>query len=207
MLDQESLLTVVGQLVADSLAAIKKLVYEEKKISMTELLKAIDANFEGYDDVRQVLIEDAPKFGNDIDYVDEIAREVFQFATGEVRKYIGIFGNRNVPGTNVSVAHISHGYFVWATPDGREARSPLSDNMGPTDQRDKVGPVANINSVTKLGLERQFGAIHNLYFTNIDSDEKKRKMIDLIDAYHGQGGHHLQMNCIDKKINRRTKTS
>lgn len=186
--------------VADSLAAIKKLVYEEKKISMADLIKAIDADFEGYENIQQMLINDAPKFGNDIDYVDQLAREIFQFATSEVRKYTGPMGNKNVPGTDVSVAHISHSYFVWATPDGRKAGLPFSDNVGPTEQRDREGPVAHINSVTKLGLEKQFGTIHNMYLTNVDSNEKKHRMIDLIDTYHSRGGHHLQINCIDKDI-------
>jgi pyruvate formate-lyase/glycerol dehydratase family glycyl radical enzyme len=186
--------------VADSLAAVKKLVYEEKKIDMAQLIAALEANFEGWEHVQRLLIEDAPKFGNDIDYVDNLAREVFQFASAEVKKYIGPFGNRNSPGTAVSVSHISHGKFVWATPDGRKAGTPLSDNVGPMEQRDKEGPVAHINSVTKLGLERQFGTIHNMYITNADTEEKKHKVIALIDAYHGRGGHHIQINCIDKDI-------
>ncbi len=186
--------------VADSLAAIKKLVYQEKKITMAELVEAIDADFVGYENIQQMLINDSPKFGNDIDFVDELAREVFQFASDEVRKYTGVFGNKNVPATNVSTAHIIFGTFVWATPDGRKAGERLSDNVGPGDQRDKEGPVAHINSVSKLGLESQAGTIHNMYFTNVDSDEKKHRMIDLIDAYHGRGGHHLQINCINKEI-------
>lgn len=186
--------------VGNSLAAVKKLVYEGQKISMADLVKAIDANFEGYRDIQQKLINDAPKYGNDDDYVDDLTKEVFVFASAEVRKHTGPMGNRNVPGTDVSVAHIAHGSFVWATPDGREAGTPLSDNVGPMSQTDKEGPVAQINSVTKLGLERQFGSIHNLYLTNIDSDEKKHRMIDLIDTYHSRGGHHLQANCIDKDV-------
>lgn len=185
--------------VADSLAAIKKLVFEDKRISMSGLMTALDADFEGYEEIRQMLIEEAPKFGNDIDYVDEIAREIFLFCTDEVKKYTGIWGNRNVPATAISVSHISYGNFVWATPDGRGAHKSLSDNIGPMDQRDKSGPVAHINSVAKLGLDRQMGTIHNIYLTNIDTDEKKHRMIDLIDTYHSRGGHHLQINCIDKK--------
>jgi len=186
--------------VADSLAALKKLVYAEKKISMAALIEAIESDFEGFEHVRHLLIEGAPKFGNDIDYVDDLAREIFQFASDEVRRYTGPLGNRNSPGTSVSVSHISHGQFVWASPDGRKAGTPFSDNVGPADQRDTNGPTAHINSVTKLGLESQFGTIHNMYITNVDSDEKKHKMIDLIDAYHSRGGHHLQINCIDKNV-------
>ncbi|MDO8689857.1 MAG: pyruvate formate lyase family protein [Dehalococcoidia bacterium] len=186
--------------VGNSLAAIKKLVYEEKKISMGDLVKAIDADFEGYRDIQQMLLNDAPKFGNDDDYVDDLTREIFVYANGEARNHVGPLGNRNTPGTDVSVAHIAHGNFVWATPDGREAGTPLSDNVGPMTQTDKEGPVAHINSVTKLGMERQFGSIHNLYVTNLDSDEKKHRLIDLVDAYHSRGGHHLQANCVDKKV-------
>ncbi len=186
--------------VGNSLAAIKKLVFEEKKISMAELVEAIDANFEGHRDVQQMLINEVPKFGNDDDYVDALTKEVFVFANAQARAQVGPRGNKNVPGTDVSVAHIAHGNYVWATPDGREAGTPLSDNVGPMAQTDREGPVAHINSVTKLGLERQFGSIHNLYLTNVDSDEKKHLMIDLIDAYHSRGGHHLQANCIDKDV-------
>lgn len=186
--------------VADSLAAIKKLVYEEKKVSMAELVRALDANFEGYEHVHQMLMNDAPKFGNDIDYVDDLAAEIFRFATDEARGHTCIFGNALVPGTHVSTAHFIFGTFVWATPDGRKAGERFSDNIGPADQRDMAGPVAHINSVTKLGVERQIGTIHNMYLTNVDSDDKRHKMIDLIDAYHGRGGHHLQINCISKDV-------
>lgn len=185
--------------VADSLAAIKKLVYEEKRISMTDLLKVIDANFEGFEPIRQMLINETPKFGNDVDYVDDIAKDIFQFATDEVRKYTCILGNKNVPATNVSVSYIIFGTYVWATPDGRKAGAAFSDNVSPSDQRDKEGPIAHMNSVTKLGLERQFGTIHNIYFTNTDGEDKKHKIINIVDTYHSQGGHHLQINCIDKQ--------
>jgi len=184
---------------ADSLAAIKKLVYEEKKISMADLMKAIDADYEGYENYRQMLINDAPKYGNDIDYVDELAKDIFQFATAEARKYTSLFGNKNVPATDVSVTSIIFGKFSWATPDGRKAGEPFSDNVGPTEQRDKEGPIAHINSVTKLGLERQFGTIHNMYLTNIADKGAKHRLIDLVDMYHARGGHHLQINCIDKQ--------
>ena len=160
----------------------------------------IDADFEGYETQRQMLINDAPKFGNDIDYVDDIAKDIFQWATAEVKKYTGVFGNPEVPGTNVSVSYIIFGTLVWATPDGRKAGTPYSDNVGPMDQRDKLGPVAHLNSVTKLGLERQFGTIHNLYLGNAGGEGGIHKIIDLVDTYHARGGHHLQINCVDKQI-------
>jgi formate C-acetyltransferase len=186
--------------VADSLAAIKKLVFEEKCLTMADLLQALRDNFEGHEDIQQMLINDAPKFGNDDDYVDDIARDIFHFVSDEGRKHIGIHGNRNVVGTDVSTAHLAFGYFVGATPDGRKGGVPLSDNVGPSDNMDKGGPVPHINSVTKMGLDQQFGTIHNIYFSNVNNDEKKHRMIDLVDAYHRRGGHHLQINCIDKNV-------
>jgi pyruvate formate-lyase/glycerol dehydratase family glycyl radical enzyme len=186
--------------IADSLAVIKKLVYEEKKITMDERIKAIDANYEGYEQVRQMFINEAPKFGNDIDYVDDMAKEIWQFSNGEVRKYHGPLGNKSYPCMATVVSYLTGGLQTWATPDGRKAGDPLSNNVGPTEQRDVNGPVAHINSVTKLGIDRQFGTVHNMYLVNINNEEKTHKMIDLIDLYHNRGGHHLQINCQDRRV-------
>ncbi len=186
--------------IADSLAAIKKLVFEEKRITMHELLEALQADFEGYGAIQKMLLNNAPKFGNDIDYVDDIARDIFKHVHDEGRKLVGINGNINSVGTDISVSHIIFGSFIGATPDGRNAGKALSDNVGPSDQRDVNGPVAHINSVTKMPIEREFGSIHNIYLTNIDTEDKMHDMIHLVDTYHMRGGHHLQINCIDKNV-------
>ena len=68
------------------------------------------------------------------------------------------------------------------------------------DQRDKLGPVAHLNSVTKLGLEQQFGTIHNIYLGNAQAKDGPHKVIDLVDTYHARGGHHLQINCVDREV-------
>ncbi|MFC1990577.1 pyruvate formate lyase family protein [Chloroflexota bacterium] len=185
---------------ADSLAAIKKLVFEEKKISMAELLKAVDANFDGYETTRQMLINHAPKFGNDNDYVDDLARQIWQFVNDEVQKHITPFGNRNVASTCTPMASIVEGTKTWATPDGRKAGQPFSNHVGPTDGLDVNGAVGNINSVTKLDMSQHWGAIHNLYFVNVDSEEKMHQMIDLIDLFISRGGYHVQINCQDKQV-------
>jgi pyruvate formate-lyase/glycerol dehydratase family glycyl radical enzyme len=186
--------------VADSLAAIKKLVYEEQRITMDELLQAIDANFEGYEAVRQMLIHDAPKYGNDDDYVDDLAREIWQFYCAQVRTQITPLGNKNEPSCCIVTAYTAAGAYTWATPDGRKAGQALSNHVSPSDQRDLSGPVAHIKSVTKLGLDSGFGTIHNMYFTNIDRRERLHQLVDLIDLYHSFGGHHLQINCQDKNV-------
>ena len=186
--------------IADSLAAVKKLVYDERKISMDELIQAIDANFEGYEQLRQMLIHDAPKYGNDNDFVDEIARDIWQFYTSEAREQITPLGNRNEASSCHVTAYAVAGTYTWATPDGRKAGEPLSNHVGPSDQRDVSGPLAHMKSVTKLGLDSAFGTVHNMYFSNIDSKEQLHRMIDLIDMYHNLGGHHIQINCQDKNV-------
>jgi formate C-acetyltransferase len=185
---------------ADSLAAMKKLVFEEKKMSMEELFQAIDANFEGFTTTREIFTKQAPKFGNDIDYVDDLAREIFQFINDEAMKYFTPLGNRNVASTCRSVSNITEGARTWATPDGRKAGMPFSNNIGPTDGLDVNGPIASINSLTKLDFNRHFGAIHNLYLVNVDDEEKIHKMIDLIDVFFSRGGYHVQINCQGKEV-------
>jgi len=189
----------VGTL-ADSLAVIKKIVFEEKNVSIAKLVQAIDANFEGYETLQDTLVNKVPKFGNDIDYVDDIAREIWQFVNAEVQKHITPLGNRNVASTCFPVSNIMEGARTWATPDGRKAGKPFSNHVGPTDGLDVNGPVGNINSVTKLDMSRHWGAIHNLYFVNVDSEEQVHKMIDLIDLFLSRGGYHVQINCQDKEV-------
>ena len=186
--------------IADSLAAIKKLVYEEKTIGMDELLQAIEANYEGYELLRQRLINDAPKYGNDIDYVDDLAREVWQFCMAEIREDIMPRGNKNEGADCAVASYAVAGAFTWATPDGRKAGEPLSNHIGPSDQRDICGPVAHIKSTTKIGQDRAFGTVHNMYFTNINNRERLHQLVNLIDLYHSLGGHHLQINCQDKEV-------
>lgn len=186
--------------IADSLAAIKKLVYDEGRIQMDELIQALDADFEGYEPLRQTLINDAPKYGNDNDYVDDIAREIWQFYCSEVHKYVTPLGNRNIPSDCIATAYVSAGAFTWATPDGRRAGMPLSNHIGPSEQRDVSGPVAHMKSVTKLGLDEGFGTVHNMYLTNVATREQLHRMVDLIDLYHNLGGHHIQINCQDKNL-------
>ena len=83
--------------------------------------------------------------------MDDLAREIWQFYCAEVRRHVLPLGNRNIPSDCIATAYVSAGAFTWATPDGRKAGEPLSNHIGPSDQRDVSGPVAHIKSVTKLG--------------------------------------------------------
>ncbi|MBI2909066.1 MAG: hypothetical protein HYX92_15590 [Chloroflexi bacterium] len=185
---------------ADSLAAIKKLVFEDKVLTMDDLLRAIDADFEGHQAVRNMLINKAPKYGNDIDYVDDIARDIFDFINREAHKHVGVLGNRNFMMTAFPMSNVMEGARTWATPDGRKAGQPLSAHVDPVDGMDVNGPAANLKSVSKLEQDRQFGCTHNLYLVNVDSDEQLHRLVDLVDFYFSRGGHHLQFNCQDKEV-------
>ncbi len=185
---------------ADSLAAIKKLVFEERKVSMTELVRALDANFNGFETLRDTLRNKAPKYGNDDDYVDQLAKDIYNFVSAEAKKHVSALGNRNFATTTWPMSNMFEGAKTWASPDGRKAGEPFSNHLGPSDGLDVNGAVGNINSVTKLDHDRHFGIVHNLYFVNIDGDEKIHGMLNLIDYFFSRGGHHVQINCQDKKV-------
>ncbi len=141
----------------DSFAAIKKLVFEDKVISMPELIDALDSDFEGREDLRQMLISKAPKYGNDNDYVDSIAKEVYGIAADEVYKYKTSFGGTWVPRVLSLSANITYGAVTGALPSGRKAWTPLADAGAPVHGCDRNGPtsvIKTLGKVNRAALER-----------------------------------------------------
>ncbi len=134
--------------VADSLAAMKKLVFEEKKIKFDELVKVLEADFAGNEHVRHMLLNNAPKYGNDDPYVDTIAAWVVDLFTSECLKYRTADGGRFVANMATNIQNIPCGAEVKATPDGRRAFTPLADAASPNSGRDVKGPTAFIASVS-----------------------------------------------------------
>ena len=134
----------------DSLAAIKKLVFEERVVSMPELVDALDNDFEGREDLRQMLINKAPKFGNDDDYVDSIAEEVYRIVTAEVYKAKTHLGGNWYPHILSLTGNISFGQVIGALPSGRKAGTPLADSSGPTYGYDTSGPTSILKSAGKI---------------------------------------------------------
>jgi pyruvate formate-lyase/glycerol dehydratase family glycyl radical enzyme len=188
---------------ADSVAAVKKLVYDENRIRMSDLLNAIEANYEGYEELRQLLRSKAPKFGNDDDYVDAIARELSMFWAKEA------FKRRN-PHTErrYRAGYLSWNYFVplapltAATPDGRRRGEYLSGGVGAVQGMDAKGPTASIRSVGKIGLETiPNGASHTITLSPsmVRTPEHVEKLAALLRAYNEVGGTALQINVIDAK--------
>ncbi len=193
--------------VANSLAAIKKLVFEEKKITGAELKKHLENNFEGIEGekVRQMLINKAPKYGNDDQYVDSIAQEAFSVLLKEVSKYRNTrYGRGPIGGsfhnsTASVAANVPWGLTIGATPDGRKAFSPLADTESPTHFTDLNGPTAVVLSASRLEhILESGGAILNLKFSPIvfENETNLEKLIDLIRTYFDLDGMELQINVI-----------
>jgi formate C-acetyltransferase len=185
----------------DSLAAVKKLVYEERTVSMDKLLTAIRANFEGHEALRQMLISKAPKFGNDDAYVDGIAREVSQFWTKEAFKHTSPASGRRYRGGYLSWNYwIAYAPSTAATPDGRKRGAFLSNGVCPVNGADRQSPTAVIKSVGRLGLETApNGASHTLSLSPsmVRDAEHRAKLAALLRAYDRVGGTCLQINMLD----------
>jgi pyruvate formate-lyase/glycerol dehydratase family glycyl radical enzyme len=184
---------------ADSLAAMKKMVFEEKAISLSQLIEALDHNFEGQEYLRQMLINRAPKFGNDEDYVDLLANEVLHLWADSLKGHTNPRGGSWIPSLYTLTANIGFGERCGATPDGRKAREPFNDNISPVHGRERKGPTAVARSVGKLDLVRiAHGAILNMRFSPsmLYGDENLAKFADFIRGYVRLGGWHNQFNVV-----------
>jgi len=188
--------------VGNSLAALKKLVFEEKVLSRAELKEACENNFEGQrgEEVRQILLNKAPKYGNDDDYVDLLTRDASNLFLKGMRKYVPPYGGVYGPSPQTLSANVIMGSVVGATPDGRKAGEPVADNISPTPGTDVNGPSATLNSVAKLDHVNAInGVILNLKFhpSALDGDEQIRKFAKLIYTYMvDKKGFQVQINIV-----------
>jgi len=186
---------------ADSLMAIKQLVFNERRLTMDELLKALDSNFAGQrgDEIRQMCLA-APKFGNDIDEVDRLAGYLGAFGGGTIASDKTPDGLPFVverPGVSW---HYSAGKMVAALPNGRKSREPLDDgSMSPMRGQDKHGPTAVFRSVLKGGFKESLYSILNQKFalTAVRNPEVMKKLSDMTETYLRNGGIHVQYNLVD----------
>ena len=196
---------------ADSLAAIKKLVFEEKKISPAELWDAIQDNFTSPENqrIQDMLINDAPKYGNDIDYVDELIVEAYDSYLDEIKKYPntrygrGVIGGIRYGGTSSISANVGQGMGTMATPNGRKAHEPLAEGCSPAHNADKNGPTAVFKSVSKLPTEKITGGVllnQKMTPQLLAKDENKQKLIMLIRTFFNRlHGYHVQYNIVSRE--------
>jgi formate C-acetyltransferase len=190
--------------IADSLAVIKKIVFEENLLSYDEMIQILAKNYRGRyrekkgEEWRQIFINKAPKFGNDNDYVDTIAKEVASLFCEELLKYKNYRGGNYNPGIYSTSFHLAFGVFTAASADGRKSRDPLSNGVGPTNNRDKNGPTAILNSVMKL--ENELMTNGNSVTLNFHPNTLKvDTFIPMIKAFFKEkGGYHFQLNVIGK---------
>lgn len=187
--------------VADSLAAIRKLVFEEKRMSMAELVDALANDFAGSERLRQTLLNGAPKFGNDDDYVDEIARASCAVFLEEVKRHRDYWGSVYNPGIwSIELAMILGG-LVGALPSGRRAGASLTEGVAPSRGCDRCGPTATVKSVAKLDHHlMENGSIFNLKFNpSMFEDKNIDRFIDVMKTYFDLGGFQLQVTVVDKQ--------
>ena len=183
---------------ADSLAAIKRLVYDENRTSLEELVTALRADFAGYGRLRQMLLNRVPKWGNGDGYVDAIAHGVVEMFCDELEKHRNAEGVPYVANMIPTTTHIWFGSLNGATPDGRLAETPLSEGISPVQGMDSNGPTAVVRSMARLDHARCCGTLLNMKFhpTALGGEEGLRKFGHLIRTYFKLGGHHMQFNVV-----------
>ncbi len=185
--------------VADSLAALRQVIYEQGAASREELLTALRQDFAGHEALQRRL-KAAPHFGNDDPYVDEIMRDISTFVFEELRKYAPWRGGRYLGSCLMFVTYAGYGKPVGATPDGRHAGMPIADSAGAMQGRDVSGPTALLKSATKIPHWLAPGTL----VTNIRVSKKffrgeqRRKLRDLLLTYFRLGGMQLQMTVVDQ---------
>ncbi len=196
---------------ADSLAAIKKLVYDEKKLTQQQLWDAILDNFTSEENqkIQQMLINEAPKYGNDNDEADQLVVEAYDSYLDEIKKYPntrygrGPIGGIRYGGTSSISANVGQGMGTFATPDGRKAWEPLAEGCSPAHNCDKSGPTAVFKTVSKLPTEKITGGVllnQKMTPTMIATEENKQKLEMLISAFFNRlHGYHVQYNIVSKE--------
>lgn len=195
----------------DSLAAIKKLVFEEKRITPGELWDALMSNFEneGGWRIQQMLLHDAPKYGNDEDYVDKLTADAYQVFIDEIAHYHntrygrGPIGGGYFPGTSSISANVPQGANLCATPDGRKKGEPLAEGCSPTHSVDTHGPTAVFKSVSKLPTLKLNGGVllnQKLNPTSLQQERDIQKLILMLRTFFDDlKGYHVQYNVVDRE--------
>jgi formate C-acetyltransferase len=184
---------------ADSLSAIMHHVFDQRTVTMAELLAALADDFAGQERLRQMLLNRTPRYGNDDDKADNVMRAVFE------AYYDAIDGRPNAKGGTYHInllpttCHVYFGSVVGATPDGRRAYTPLSEGISPVQGADRRGPTAVLRSAAKMDHVRTGGTLLNQKFTpQVLADEPGLDMlVQLVRTYFKLDGHHIQFNVVD----------
>ena len=188
--------------ITDSLTAIKYQVFDKKQVTLRELLTALKADFDGYENLRQTLLNKTPKYGNDDEYADNIMKAVFE------AYYDSVDGRPTTKGGHYRInllpttVHIYFGKALGATPDGRKAKEPVSEGVSPVQGADRKGPTAVIKSVSKIDHARTGGTLLNQKFAPelLADEDGLDRLAHLIRTYFKLDGHHIQFNVVNAEI-------
>jgi pyruvate formate-lyase/glycerol dehydratase family glycyl radical enzyme len=183
----------------DSVYNIKKLVFEEKKLSLTDLVEILNSNFANNEELQQRLVHKSQKWGNDEDEIDQLAIELWNIFTQEVSKHKPLRGGRYSAGAYSMGIHVMEGFFTRATADGRKAMEPISNSLSPVNKVEKKGLTAILNSVAKLNYEYATNGIAvniRMHPQNLNSEEGIEKLYYLLKGYFEKGGMQIQPNVV-----------
>jgi formate C-acetyltransferase len=183
---------------ADALAAIKYHIYDKKTFGMNELLSALKADFEGFEQMQNVLLNHTPKYGNDDEYADSISKNIFEIYYKHLNGQPNTKGGKYRVNLLPTTVHIYFGSVVGALPSGRKANMPLSDGISPEKGSDIKGPTAVFKSASVIDHSRTGGTLLNMKFTPqvLKSESDIEKLVHMIRTYFKLGGHHVQFNVI-----------
>lgn len=203
-----SLLNPVGMIcVVNSLAAIKDVVFERKLCTMEDLFNAIENDWQGYEELQQIC-KDAPKFGNNIESVDDIAADIFKFWSDSCKTFTNIYGEPPRP-TGISItSHAPGGAYTCATPDGRNSGETLPDGVvSPAQGTDTNGPTCSLCSAMKIDQDPFNAMLLNMKMhpSALHSDEDLMKLANLVKVYLTHGGKHIQFNVCDNETLRKAQ--
>ena len=187
---------------ADSLAAIRQCVYEEKMLSLNELSGICAANFTGFETERQYLLNRCPKYGNDDNRADSLAGWILGIVDDELGRHVNVFGEKIVPQYMGWSVIDALSYTLSATPDGRRHGETPSGTLGGDLGRERGGMTALFNSVTSLDHTKAPGGLNvNLRVSRstLAKEEDLTKMADLLTTYFQNGGMEVQINCVSRE--------
>ncbi len=195
--------------ITDSLTAIKYHVFDNKTVSMRQVLKSLKENFGNSEPFRELLLKETPKYGNDDDYADDVMRRIFESffeaVDGRPNSKGGHFRINLLPTT----CHVYFGKVTGALPDGRKAGEPLSEGVSPVQGADRLGPTAVLKSAAKIDHLRTGGTLLNQKFTPqvLDDEDGIEKLAHLIRSYFAMDGHHIQFNVVTAETLRKAQKS
>jgi trans-4-hydroxy-L-proline dehydratase len=186
----------------DCLASIKQNIFENKKMTIGEMLQALSSDFDGHEKTRLQFINKTPKYGNDDEVADKLMLDVFESFYDEVNGRWNTKGGKYRINLLPTTCHVYFGSVTGALPDGRKAWTPLSEGISPVQGADRKGPTAVFKSAAKMDHFRTGGTLLNQKFTPslLESEKGVEIVMHLVRSYFTLGGHHVQFNVVSAEM-------